>query len=128
MRRRNGDTLVEMMIAFVILMFAVSITMLNASWIVGIEKKAEIKSDIYDVSYSYAEECVSKKPSEFTGKEVTVNGFTYSGTCVKHTNSIQGFDSVAIYMATLTVELVDERNQFDDEDFRVEMVIVPKQD
>jgi len=125
LKRHSGFTIIETLIAFLILMFVISITVLASSWIVGLEKKAMVKSDIYDVAYSYAEECLSKSISDLENSTLTLNGFTYYCSFATHTNaSISDyFGKADVHTATLTTELNDEK--ITDEVYEVKMLIIP---
>src|SRR6056297_2699100 len=82
LKRHSGFTIVETLIAFLILMLVISITVTGSAWVVTLEKKAVVKSDIYDVAYSYAEEILateygSEEYDDLNNTEVDLNGFTY---------------------------------------------------
>ncbi|HPF17896.1 MAG TPA: type II secretion system protein [Thermotogota bacterium] len=129
MRRRSGDTLVEMMMAFVILIFVLGITVGGSAWVVTLEKKTVVKSDIYDVAYSYAEEILATEYGSLNSlaDEVELNGFTYSRTATP--NSMNNFleSGWTVNYVTLGVKLDDENNEFGDEEYYVKMTVIPKQ-
>src|SRR6056297_3182576 len=128
MRKRNGDTLVEMMMAFLILIFVLGITVGGSAWVVNLEKKAVVKSDIYDVAYSYAEEILATEYGDLDtlADEVELNGFTYLRDYDDYSepNFFEaGWD---INYVILEVELKDENNEFGDEEYYVKMTVIPQ--
>jgi hypothetical protein len=129
MRRRNGDTIIEMMMAFLILIFVLGITVTGSSWVVTLEKKTVIKSDIYDVAYSYAEEISSTEYSYLgdLNDEVELNGFSYSRTYTSITTQHFFESGWEVNYVTLEVELKDKNGQFANEEYKVEMTVIPKQ-
>jgi len=129
MKRRSGDTLVEMMMAFLILIFVLGITVAGSGWVVTLEKKTVVKSDIYDVAYSYAEEILATEYDtlDALADEVELNGFTYSRAATP--SSMNDFleSGWTVNYVTLGVKLKDENNEFGDEEYYVKMTVIPKQ-
>ena len=72
-RRSNGSVLVEVLIAFLIVIIAISITLLAANNVIGLEREARIKSDIYNIAYSYAETLAGTKEGSITTNQTIVN-------------------------------------------------------
>jgi Tfp pilus assembly protein PilV len=118
MKKRRGETLVEVLIAFVIILIAVSISVIASSTIVNLRTKAKIKSDIYDIVYSQAEEQLSTSqilpPSTITRNEIVYAVNTATST-------IQFF-SENVTMTTITVYPIE-----DEDDFKIEITVFPKQ-
>jgi len=129
MRRRNGDTLVEMMMAFLILIFVLGITVGGSAWVVNLEKKTVVKSDIYDVAYSYAEEILATEYDSLDAleEEVELNGFKYSRTATPSSMNNFLVSGWAVNYVTLGVKLKDENNEFGDEEYYVKMTVIPEQ-
>ena len=130
MKKRRADSLIEILIAFLIIIIAISISVLASSQVNRLKKQAVVKTHIYDLAYSYAEEQLatseilfSTNTSTYGSTEITIddNDFilTFKITIEASTN-LDFFDETAT-SATLTVELKD------DNDYKVEMLVIPKQ-
>jgi len=130
MKKRRADSLIEILIAFLIIIIAISISILATSQVSQLKRQAVVKTHIYDLAYSYAEEQLatseilfSTNTSTYGSTEITIddNDFilTFKITIEASTN-LDFFDETAT-SATLTVELKD------DNDYKVEMLVIPKQ-
>ena len=128
MRKRRGDTIIEILIAFMIIIFAISISVLASAKVNELKKEAVIKSHIYDVAYSAAEEQLSTS-TPLPTKTVTINyedyelRFTVETT---HTVSARGFFDTDATLATVIVKFNDG-NHNEDDDYKIDMLVIPKQ-
>ena len=133
LKRHSGFTIVETLIAFLILMLVISITVTGSAWVVTLEKKAVVKSDIYDVAYSYAEEILATKYVDLDtladddDDEVELNGFTYLRDYDDYSEPNFFESGWEINYVILKVELKDENNEFGDEEYYVKMTVIPQQ-
>ena len=129
LKRHSGFTIVETLIAFLILMLVISITVTGSAWVVTLEKKAVVKSDIYDVAYSYAEEILATEYGDLDtlADEVELNGFTYLRDYDDYSEPNFFESGWDINYVILEVELKDENNEFDDEEYYVKMTVIPQQ-
>jgi len=130
MKKRRADSLIEILIAFLIIIIAISISVLASSQVNQLKKQAVIKTHIYDLAYSYAEEQLATSTILFTegsetegSTDVTIedNDFILTFTIGASKTTINDFFDATITAATLTVELKD------DDDFKVQMLVIPKQ-
>jgi len=128
MRKRSGDTIIEILIAFMIIIFAISISVLASAQVNELKKEAVIKSHIYDVAYSAAEEQLSTS-TILPDEVVTIDYedyelmFTVEAT---HAVSANGFFDTDVTLATVTVKFNDG-NDIEDDDYKIEMLVIPKQ-
>ncbi|MFW6262679.1 MAG: hypothetical protein ACOC34_01470, partial [Thermotogota bacterium] len=136
MKRRCADSLIEILIAFLIIIIAISISVLASSQVNNLKKQAVIKSHIYDLAYSYAEEQLatstilnSTNTSTYGSTEVTIddNDFILTFTItIEASTNLNFFDETAT-SATLSVTLNDEKDENGEDKYKVEMLVIPKQ-
>jgi len=121
MRKRSGDTIIEILIAFMIIIFAISISVLASAKVNELKKEAVIKSHIYDVAYSAAEEQLSTS-TPLPTKTVTINYEDYElrFKITSESSSLTLF-ATSITSATVSVELEN------DAQYKVDMLVIPKQ-
>lgn len=124
MKKRRADSLIEILIAFLIIIIAISISVLASSQVGNLKREAMIKSHIYDLAYSAAEEQLATSTIlNSETKEVAITQDNYEmifeiSTEAAQNLTIFGEDATS---ATLTVNLKDN------EDYMIEMIIIPKQ-
>ena len=130
MKKRRADSLVEILIAFLIIIIAISISVLASSQVNKLKKQAVIKTHIYDLAYSYAEEQLAKNTLLFSVNLTTAgsstitkeyNDFILTFIITAEPTSTTLFGET-IRMAQLSVEL-DEENP---EEYKVQMLVIPK--
>lgn len=133
MKKRRADSLVEILIAFLIIIIAISISVLASSQVNHLKKQAVVKTHIYDLAYSVAEEQLgsvkilfSTNTTTFGSTEVIVDDndvlLTFKITIEAFTN-VDFFEKSAT-SATLTVELKENIA----EEYKVQMILFPKQE
>ncbi|HOO33273.1 MAG TPA: prepilin-type N-terminal cleavage/methylation domain-containing protein [Thermotogota bacterium] len=132
MRKRHGETLVEVLIAFVIIIIAIAITVLPSRAVNQLKKESVIKSHIYDLAYSYAEQQMSTSVLLFKASggstEVKINDSDYryplifTITIIPTKTTFLENATITITEATLSVAYKGEEN-----DYKVEMLLFPKQ-
>jgi len=126
MRKRSGDTIIEILIAFMIIIFAISISVLASAQVNELKKEAVIKSHIYDVAYSAAEEQLSTStilPDEVVTIKYEDYVLTFEVTSTTASLSFFGKNATS---ATVSVRFKDGNNNEDD-DYKIEMLVIPKQ-
>jgi len=126
MRKRSGDTIIEILIAFMIIIFAISISVLASAKVNELKKEAVIKSHIYDVAYSAAEEQLSTStilPDEVVTIKYEDYVLTFEVTSTTASLSFFGKNATS---ATVSVRFKDGNNNEDD-DYKIEMLVIPKQ-
>jgi len=118
--KRSASIMIEILFAFIVVSVAVSITLLSATQVSGVERQARIKSHIYDVAYDYAEKCVTGKP-ETVSSVVERGGMAFVTEYA--TGTLTDFFKQPLEVATLTVYL-----QGQSEEFSLQMMVVmPKE-
>jgi len=131
MKKRRADSLVEILIAFLIIIIAISISILASSQVNNLKKQAVIKTHIYDLAYSVAEKQLSvdhllySNDLSTTGSTITTiyaNDFLLSFTITAEATSVSFFGG-SIDAAQLTVEL----NEDTDEEYKIKMLVIPQQ-
>ncbi len=124
MKKRRGETLVEVLIAFVIILIAISISVIASTAIINLRTKAKIKSDIYDIVYSQAEEQLSTS-TILANSTITRNDIVYRiETTV---NSAFPFFNQISHVATAATISVSPVNVKDAEKYEIKMFVFPKQ-
>lgn len=136
MKKRRGDSLIEILIAFLIIIIAISISVLASSQVNQLKKQAVVKTHIYDLAYSYAEEQLatsnilfSTNTHTFGSTEVIKeeNDFILTFTItIEASKNLDFFDEAAT-SATLTVTLQDEKDKDGNDKYQVQMLVIPKQ-
>jgi len=136
MKKRRADSLIEILIAFLIIIIAISISVLATSQVSQLKRQAVVKSHIYDLAYSYAEEQLATNTVLFTdgietegSTEVTIddNDIILTFTIGASHTTIDGFLGEQIDAATLTVTLNDEKDKNDEDKYKVQMLVIPQQ-
>jgi len=131
MKKRRADSLVEILIAFLIIIIAISISVLASSQVNELKKQAVVKTHIYDLAYSVAEEQLSANHLLYstdlttTGSTTTTieaNDFQLTFTITAEPTSITFFGE-SIHAAQLKVELADGT----EEEYKIQMLVIPKQ-
>ena len=136
MKKRRADSLIEILIAFLIIIIAISISVLATSQVSQLKRQAVVKSHIYDLAYSYAEEQLAKSDILFSttdttygSTEVTIddNDFTLTFTItIEASTNLDFFDETAT-SATLSVTLNDEKDKNGEDKYKVQMLVIPQQ-
>jgi len=128
MKKRRADSLVEILIAFLIIIIAISISVLASSQVNQLKKQAVIKTHIYDLAYSYAEEQLATSTLLFsdTGYSkdhiIDDNDFLLTFTVETSPTTITNFFGQDITAATLTVKLKDEADKY-----KIQLLVIPQQ-
>jgi len=117
--KRSASIMIEILFAFIVVSVAVSITLLSATQVSGVERMAQVKSQIYDVAYSFAEECVMELPATTSSVEER-GGLTFEKQYA--TGTLTDFFEQSLEFATLTVFLQGKRDEF-----CLQMVVIPEQ-
>jgi|GEM_PF-2348314 len=136
MKKRRADSLVEILIAFLIIIIAISISVLASSQVNQLKKQAVVKTHIYDLAYSYAEEQLATSNILFSTNTHTFgltevikeeNDFILTFTItIEASKNLDFFDEAAT-SATLTVTLQDEKDKDGNDKYQVQMLVIPKQ-
>jgi len=129
MKKRRADSLVEILIAFLIIIIAISISVLASSQVNHLKKQAVVKTHIYDLAYSVAEEQLAASTILFSDSGYSTevrkeaNDFILTFTIETSPTTITNFFGTTIQAATLTVELADDT----EEEYKIQMLVIPKQ-
>jgi Tfp pilus assembly protein PilV len=133
MKKRRGDSLIEILIAFLIIIIAISISVLASSQVNQLKKQAVVKTHIYDLAYSYAEEQLAStilfSDTDYS-TEVTIedNDFILTFTIeTSPTTTINDFFGESIDIVTLKVTLNNEKDKDGNDKYQVQMLVIPKQ-
>lgn len=127
MKKRDGESLIGILIALLIIVISITITVLPSNTVNRLKKESVIKSHIYDLAYSYAEEQMSTSTILFKdsnhSNEVKVQDsdfeITFVITVATNTRTFFGKGATEV---NLSVAVKGE-----EDDYKVEMLLFPKQ-
>lgn len=122
MKKRRGETLVEVLIAFVIILIAISISVIASTTIINLRTKAKIKSDIYDIIYSQAEEQLSTS-TILSDRTITRNDIVYTIETT-FTTSQPFFNQISQVATAATISVYPV---IDEDKYKIQMFVFPKQ-
>ncbi len=77
LRQRDGMSILEILVAFVIITIALAIVFIAPSGYFRLAQKIQIETDIYDVAFSFAEEMLLETSYTVAPKTITVNQISY---------------------------------------------------
>jgi len=118
--------MIEALIALIVMMFALTIVYIFPSKLVELTKTLQIKSDIYDLAYSIAEESVIATTTNNATITTTINDIEYTYTLEYATSTSKNeFFTNKTNFATVTVFPNISENGIKDK-LKISLNFIPK--